>query len=105
MVLIAYADAAHVDPSPAAGAELRATLGDAAFVEAAATVAIFNGLVRAADSSGIPLDDGTASFSVEARRRLGVDDFAGAANTSATVLRTTVPDVTSVDALFSRRFG
>ena len=99
-LLCAFADAAHQQRSAEAGATLRSELGDAAFVEAAATVAIFNGLVRAADASGIPLDTGTAAISVDDRAALGIDRFAGASNTAAAVRRTRRDDITSVDELF-----
>lgn len=62
-------------------AELLASIGPAAFVEAAATVGIFNGLVRAADATGIPLDTGTLGASIDFRSALGLDGFAGAAST------------------------
>jgi hypothetical protein len=55
-------------------------VGPAGFVEAAATVAIFNGLVRVADSTGIPLDEGTQRNSAAFRERLGLDAFGGARN-------------------------
>ena len=59
---------------------LRAQLGDERFVEVAATIGIFNGLVRVADSTGIPLDDGTLKASVDFRKELGLDQFGGANN-------------------------
>ena len=49
--------------------------------QAAATVAAFSGLVRVADGTGIPIDDGLASASTEIRDRLDLDSFRGAANT------------------------
>lgn len=62
-------------------AALLAAAGPAAFVEAAATAGIFNGLVRAADATGIPLDDGTLAASVDLRGDLGLNDYAGARST------------------------
>jgi hypothetical protein len=59
---------------------LRAEIGDERFVEVAATVGIFNGLVRVADSTGIPLDDGTLNASVGFRAELGLDQFSGASS-------------------------
>ena len=56
-------------------------VGGTGFIEAAATVAIFNGLVRVADATGIPLDEGTRSNSETFRQRLGLDEFGGARNT------------------------
>lgn len=75
--LVAFAEAAHSRESVA---QFGLSLGPAAFVEAAATVAIFNGLVRTADASGIPLDDGTQEMTVDARAELGLNEFRGAAN-------------------------
>ncbi len=63
--------------------QLRTAFGIAGLVEAAATVAIFNGLVRAADGTGIQLDERVFAVSSEFRDRLGVDDYAGAANTAS----------------------
>jgi alkylhydroperoxidase family enzyme len=57
---------------------LLAALGAEAFVEAAATVGVFNGLVRTADSTGIPLDPRTVNSAEQARAQLGLNDFAGA---------------------------
>jgi len=64
-------------------------VGPAGLVEAAATVGIFNGLVRVADGCGIPLDDGTLSISTADRVALGLDRYGGAANTD--VSRTVAP--------------
>ena len=61
--------------------KLLAKLSNAAFVEAASIAAIFNGLVRTADSSGIPLDDSTKIASETFRSELGLNYFPGAANT------------------------
>jgi hypothetical protein len=58
-------------------------VGPAGLVEAAATVGVFNGLVRVADGCGIPLDDGTLSVSTADRATLGLDRYGGAANTDA----------------------
>lgn len=56
-------------------------VGEEGLLEAAATIAIFGGLVRVADGTGIQLDDGVFGASADDRRRLGIDDFAGSANT------------------------
>jgi len=61
-------------------AQLVSALGGEKFIEVAATVGIFNGLVRVADSTGIPLDDGTLKASVGFRSELGLNQFAGAGN-------------------------
>jgi hypothetical protein len=52
-------------------------------LEAAATIAAFNGLVRVADGTGIQLDAGVLADSADFRSELGVDRFAGAASTTA----------------------
>ena len=62
-------------------AALLAALGAAALVEAAQTVAIFRSLNIAADSSGIPLDDGWRESAEEFIGELGLDKFSTAANT------------------------
>ena len=61
--------------------KLRTKLSNSAFIEAASIAAIFNGLVRTADSSGIPLDDSTKAASETFRSDLGLNHFPGAANT------------------------
>lgn len=73
-------------------------IGDAAMMEAAATVAIFNGLVRVADGTGIELDEGIFTASAEVRDSLGLNDFAGAANSSRLDEGGTAP--TAVSELF-----
>jgi len=60
--------------------KLLRAVGPAGFVEAAATVGIFNGLVRTADATGIPLDDGTRKASADFRKELGFEEFGGARN-------------------------
>ncbi len=62
-------------------ADLLYVLGAEGFVEAAGIVGIFNGLVRTADASGIPLDDGTRGASTEFRQELGLNAYPGSANT------------------------
>ena len=56
-------------------------LGAGGFVEAASIVGIFNGLVRTADATGIPLDDSMKLATVDAREDLGINEFMGALNT------------------------
>ena len=82
-LLVAFAEAATrgSDSLASVRAELREAVGPESFVAAAATVAIFNGLVRVADSTGIPLDDGTRNASVDFRDELGLNNYAGAGNT------------------------
>ena len=91
-VLEAYAAAAHDGDGLAdAGAAVRDVLGDAGWVEAAMTVAAFNGLVRTADASGIPLDDGVVSATAADRGELGLDEFLGAANSDLAITGGAVP--------------
>ena len=60
---------------------LLAAVGAEVFAEAACIVAIFNGLVRTADASGIPLDEGTRAATAGFRGELGLEDYGGASNT------------------------
>ena len=62
---------------------VRASVGSEALHEAAATIAIFNGLVRVADGTGIQLDEGVLADSADYRADLGVNSFGGAVNTLA----------------------
>lgn len=55
-------------------------VGHEAMIEAAATIAIFNGLVRVADGTGIQLDDGVLADSADYRDRLGLNAYSGASN-------------------------
>lgn len=57
-----------------------ADFGGEALLEAAATVAIFCGLVRVADGTGIQLDEGVLGASEVWRDNAGVNGFDGAAN-------------------------
>ena len=85
-ILEAYAVAAHEGAGiHEAGTAVRDAIGEAGWVEAAMTVAIFNGLVRTADASGIPLDDGVVSATADDREQLGLGEYAGAANSDLTI--------------------
>ena len=79
---MAYAEAANRDPETARAMddEVIAAVGEAGLVDAAVTVAVFNGLVRSADGIGIPLDDSMLAATSDVRSVLGLDDYAGAAN-------------------------
>jgi hypothetical protein len=68
---------------PDARGALQEAVGSDGLVLAAATVGIFNGLVRTADATGIPLDDGTFASSVGFREKLGLNEFPGAASSLA----------------------
>ena len=61
---------------------LAAVIGHQAAIEAAAIIAIFNGLVRVADGTGIQLDDGVFNASVTERESLHINHFAGAVNSA-----------------------
>lgn len=76
-------------------------VGPAGFIEAAATIGIFNGLVRVADATGIPLDDGTRNSSKTFRAELGFDAFAGAANSDLAAATGGGEAEQSVQRLFS----
>ena len=69
------------DDMEEARSALFTAVGAEAFAEAACIVAIFNGLVRTADASGIPLDEGTRAATADFRGELGLEDYAGASNT------------------------
>ena len=79
-VLAAYADAYFDDGNGFAVARDRliAEVGEEASVDAAATLAIFNAVVRIADSTGIPLEEAKAELSADLRGDLGLDDWSDA---------------------------
>jgi hypothetical protein len=56
--------------------EIRAKLGDAALVDAAAIAATFNAIDRVADSTGIPIEDAKAATTADFRAALGINAFA-----------------------------
>ena len=68
-LLVSYAEAANRDPAAARALddEVIAAVGEDGLVDAAVTVAVFNGLVRSADG---------------ARATLGFDGYLGAANST-----------------------
>ena len=78
--LAAYADAFFEDGNDFAAARERLTaeLGEEASVDAAAVVAIFNAVVRIADSTGIPLEEAKAETSAGLRDDLGLNDWSAA---------------------------
>jgi hypothetical protein len=59
----------------AARRAVRAALGDAAFVDACATIASFSAVVKIADGSGIPLEDYKEEATRELREDLSINDF------------------------------
>ncbi len=82
-VLLRFCDAAvgrHGDLA-ARRTAVATMLGPQATVDAAATIANYQRMVRIADGCGIPLDDFTNRTSVDWRGELGLHQFASAANT------------------------
>jgi hypothetical protein len=57
-------------------ASIRAQMGDAALVDAAAIVATFNAIDRVADATGIPIEDAKAASTADLRAALDINDFA-----------------------------
>lgn len=79
-LLTDYADAFFDDAArfAAARAALQSALGDAALVDAAAVLAVFNAVVKIADATGIPLEDEKARLSEDFRGDLGIDAYPSA---------------------------
>lgn len=78
--------------------ELVAAVGPDAAGHTVATIAAFSGLVRVADGTGIPIDDGLAAVSTQTRESLGLDSFGGAANSN--LVDVSASGFETVDALF-----
>ena len=57
-------------------AEIRAKMGDAALVDAAAIAATFNAIDRVADSTGIRIEDAKAEATADIRAVLGINVLA-----------------------------
>lgn len=97
--LLAFAEAAvRGDDLAEARSALITEVGPEGAAQAAATVAAFSGLVRVADGTGIPIDDGLAAASIDIRERLELGAFGGAANTDHT--RVTASAFTDINSLF-----
>ena len=82
--LLAYADAFYTRNSNSldvARRLLAEAIGNAALVDAAGIVSIFEAVVRVADSTGTPLEDYKVEVSEELRQDLGINDFPSAKNT------------------------
>ena len=56
-------------------AELVAAVGEEGLVDAAAVCANFNMMVRIADGTGTPLDEGSVAMSDGLRQELGLDEL------------------------------
>ena len=97
--LVAFTEAAvRGEPLTEVRAALITAVGADGAGQAAATVAAFSGLVRVADGTGIPIDDGLAAASADIRDELGLNHFAGASNTD--LARTTAGRFRDVDSLW-----
>lgn len=75
-LLLRFAEAvlsADAKPLAQVRQELREALEDAAFCDAAATVASFNAVVKLADGTGIPLEDYKEEATEGLRAELGLD--------------------------------
>lgn len=59
----------------AARRAVRDAIGDAGFVDACATIASFNAVVKLADGTGIPLEDWKAERTRDLRASLSLDDL------------------------------
>ena len=55
---------------------IRAAMGDAALVDAAAIIATFNAIDRVADATGIQIEDAKAQATADVRAALGINAFA-----------------------------
>jgi hypothetical protein len=78
-LLVAFADAVLGEDDQRLAeiqSALRTTMGDAAFVDAAAVAATFNAIDRIADATGIPIEDANAESTAELRASLGLNAFA-----------------------------
>ncbi len=86
--LLAFANAVEVGDRDIEDARRRLAqvIGEAGALEAAAIIAAFNGLVRVADGTGIELDEGVFAASAHDREMLGINRYAGAANSAAVTL-------------------
>ncbi len=87
--LLAYADAFFARNSNSldvARTRLAAAIGNAALVDAAGIVSIFEAVVRIADSTGTALEDYKVEISEELRQDLGINDFPSARNSLGNIL-------------------
>jgi hypothetical protein len=78
-LLVAFAEAVlGIDNERLADTQsrIRAAMGDAALVDAAAIVATFNAIDRVADATGIQIEDTKAQTTADIRAALGINAFA-----------------------------
>jgi|TARA_B100000315_G_C14492245_1_gene548158 hypothetical protein len=66
------------DKTTTARAALGVLLGEAAMVDAAAVIAAFNAYPRAADATGIPLEDAKEEMTAAMRQELDLEAFLNA---------------------------
>ena len=77
-MLTAFVDAvlgSDPDALRVARQAVRNALGDAAFVDACATVASFNAVVKIADGTGIPLEEAKEMRTRDIRAALAIENF------------------------------
>lgn len=75
-MLVAFVEAVLGEDKAALTATRRAVreaVGNAGFVDACATIASFNAVVKLADGSGIPLEDWKAERTADIRAALDID--------------------------------
>jgi len=84
--LLGFVDAveAGAETLARARAAVVEVVGHDGMLEAAATIAAFNGLIRVADGTGIQLDEGLKAVSAHDRAEQGINAYAGAASTPDT---------------------
>jgi hypothetical protein len=78
-LLVSFADAVLGSDDARLSAirsEVRAKMGDAALVDAAAIAATFNAIDRVADSTGIQIEEVKAEATADFRAALGINAFA-----------------------------
>lgn len=79
--LLAFADAFYSEDTNAlthAREALHEVIGNAALVDAAGIVGIFDAVVRIADATGTPLEDYKVEISGDLREELGINNFPSA---------------------------
>ena len=78
-LLVAFAEAVTLGSERAiaqARLALQTAMGDAALVDAAGIIGMFNGLDRVADATGTPLEDWKAADTADLRTAIGIDAYA-----------------------------
>ena len=75
MNLVAVVHGGNLGEMASARRAVRENMGDAAFVDACATIASFSAVVKIADGAGIPLEDYKEEASRELRDELSINAF------------------------------